>query len=320
MALAARDRRQPVGLPLCPARRAAQPRGRHRHRPPGRREGLRLDVRPGTRLVLHRQEAVRPEGRHRPAHLVPRPVHPDEPEPGPRAVHPLQVRRPGHRHHRLLAVLHQRPGRRRDPRHRRPRLVEDRPHGHALLEHRLPRLAGGQPLRCRGGCRREQPRHLLRHAARRPGVRDRRQGPGPADRARRAVQAHRPADRRRRHPAPGTRPHPQLALLDLRPRRLHPPRGHRPARRGGPVGVSGAGRAEPVQGGRPTAALPPREPPRGPTRNWSSTASRRATSCTRRPTRGTGRRAPPCRGWRHRPAATSGRCGSTTEQLDSIAG
>ena len=42
VALPAPDRRQPLGLPVRPARRRAQPRGRHRHRPPGRREGLRL--------------------------------------------------------------------------------------------------------------------------------------------------------------------------------------------------------------------------------------------------------------------------------------
>ncbi|CAM5436527.1 hypothetical protein SVIOM74S_05340 [Streptomyces violarus] len=48
------------------------------------------------------------------------PGHEDEPEPEPRAVHPVQVRRSRHRHHRLLSVLHQRPRRARPPGERRP--------------------------------------------------------------------------------------------------------------------------------------------------------------------------------------------------------
>ncbi len=72
------DRRQPLGLPVRPAGRAAQPGGRQRHGPAGRREGLRLHVRPLARLVLHGQARLRRQGRADPAHLVPRPGHPDE--------------------------------------------------------------------------------------------------------------------------------------------------------------------------------------------------------------------------------------------------
>ena len=71
----------------------------------------------------------------------------------------------------------------------------------------------------------EQPRHLPGHADRRARPGHRRQGAGPADRPRRREAADRPADRGRRQSAAGARQDPQLALLDLRPRRLHPARG-----------------------------------------------------------------------------------------------
>ena len=123
-----------------------------------------------------------------------------------------------------------------------------------------------------------------RHAARRARTRHRRPGPGPADRDRGQGQADRPADRRRRQPAAGTGPHPQLALLDLRPGRPTP--GSRPS-----AGTSAwtCGRTE-ARGHRPFKAvdylLPAATGRRAwPTRSWSSTATRRATSCTRPPTR-----------------------------------
>ena len=127
VALPAQDARESLGLPVRPARRRAQSRGRHRHRPPRHRQGRELGDHAEPRLVLHRQEAVRRARVDDPAHLVRGPGDPDEPQSEPRAVHPLQVRRPGDRHHRLLAAVHQRPGRHRDPRHRGARLVEERP-------------------------------------------------------------------------------------------------------------------------------------------------------------------------------------------------
>ena len=111
------------------------------------------------------------------AHLVRGPRLTDEPQPGPRAVHPLQVRRQGHRHHRLLAAVHVRPRRPRDPRHRGPRVERGRPCGHARVERGLPRLARQLSLRRGGVGRGEQPRDLHGHADSGTRARDREQGP-----------------------------------------------------------------------------------------------------------------------------------------------
>ena len=245
-----------------------------------------------------------------PAHLVPGPGHQDEPQPRPRPDHPLQERRPGDRHHRLLPAVHRRPRRHRHPRHRRPRLdaAPTTPACGAGTPTSTSWLGGS--LRQGRGRRRQQPRHVLRHAARRAPTGHRPPGPGPADRARRARQADRPADRRRRQPAAGTGPHPQLPLLDLRPGRPHPARRTSAGTSAWTCGRTAIRRAR-ASCRRWTSCCP--RPPASAAWAYPELEFQRfaASDVVRAAADagdagGEGRRAG-C--WRRRPAATCGRCG-----------
>ena len=323
VALPAQDRRQPAGAaPTSSATASAIPRSTPAPTAP---TSGRSSTPPTTLSLAWYYTGKKQYAEHAaddPAHLVPRPGDPDEPEPEPRAVHPLQVRRPGHRHHRLLAVVHQRPGRARPPRHRRPRLVRAAT-GPAMRawNKRLPRLAGEQRLRQGGGRR---PRTTT---ARSTTCRSPRSPHATGDKglARTVVLDARAkridaADRGRRQPAAGARADPELALLDLRPGRVHPARGHRPARRAWTCGRTGA-RTGRACSRRSTTCCPPRPARRpGRTRSWSSTGTRRATSCTRPPTPVTPRRGPRCRTWRTPPGGDLWALRPAAEQLDSIAG